>query len=269
MIYKIKSEPDEPVVLLGSEIVYGQRTVWCGGSWRPLRMNLLRTRQFFDYDRRETLPVILWLTGGGFTNHDRNVYAPELTWFAKRGFAVVSIDYSVTSLTRFPDQLRDIQEAIGYLRNHGEGYGLDTDRMVIWGESAGGYLSLLTALAGQQEKEYGVCGAAAYYPVVSPRMEELNFPPYPPDFEQYPALETLVNPATPPMLLLHGDSDSFVNLKQSERMYDALQKNSVPSDLYILHGADHADAAFFQPEVKQIVLEFCRKVCRINEKGCD
>lgn len=261
MKYELESKRDEPVVLLGSEIVYGQRPLWCGASWRPLRMNLMRSRQFFPYDERTTLPVILWLTGGGFTNHDRNVYTPELAWFAKCGYAVVSIDYSVTALTRFPEQLEDVQLAIRYLREHAAEYGLDTDHMVIFGESAGGYLSLLTALAGQHETAGGVCAAAAYYPVVSPRMEELNFAPYPPDMDRYPALETLVDPSTPPMLLMHGDSDTAVHLQQSERLYDALQANGVQSDLYVLHGAEHADAAFFQPQIKQILLDFFNHAC--------
>lgn len=256
MKYELESVRDESVVLLGSEIVYGQRPLWCNASWRPLRMNLLRTRQFFPYDERSTLPVILWLTGGGFTNHDRNVYAPELAWFAKRGYAVVSIDYSVTPLTRFPEQLEDVQQAIQYLCEHAAEYGLDTEHMVIFGESAGGYLSLLTALNDRSKKPYPIRAAAAYYPVVSPRMEELNFPPYPADIEEYPSLETMVTPEAPPILLMHGDGDTLVNLRQSDRLYDALQANGVHADLYVLHGAEHADAAFFQPHIKQIVLDF-------------
>ena len=105
MRYDWKVPSEEPVVTLGSEIVYAQRVEWCGATWRPLCLSLMRTRQFFYYDREETLPVVLFLCGGGFSNVDRNVWMPELAWFAKRGFAVVSVDYSVTSRTRFPMQM--------------------------------------------------------------------------------------------------------------------------------------------------------------------
>ncbi|MDR1618911.1 MAG: hypothetical protein LBS06_07695, partial [Treponema sp.] len=79
----------DPVVVLASEIVYGQRKEWCDATYRQLKMSLLRPRSFFPYDDKKTrLPVIVWICGGGFTEVDRNVWMPEMAWFTKRGFAV-------------------------------------------------------------------------------------------------------------------------------------------------------------------------------------
>ena len=136
MKYELESSRDEPVVLLGTELIYGHRAKWCEASWRPLKLSVLRQRQFFSYDEKKTYPVLLWLSGGGFTNIDRNVWAPELAWFAKRGYAVISIDYGVTALSRFPEQMEDIKLAIRYLRAHYKELALDTEHMFIMWESA-------------------------------------------------------------------------------------------------------------------------------------
>ena len=46
--------PEERVIGLGSSIVYGNRAEWCNATWRPLEMSLMRSRQFFYYDKEET-----------------------------------------------------------------------------------------------------------------------------------------------------------------------------------------------------------------------
>lgn len=272
MKYELESSRDEPVVLLGTELIYGHRAKWCEASWRPLKLSVLRQRQFFSYDEKKTYPVLLWLSGGGFTNIDRNVWAPELAWFAKRGYAVISIDYGVTALSRFPEQMEDIKLAIRYLRAHATELALDTEHMFIMGESAGGYLSALTGLSNEMDcwdkgeyLEYPstVNGVISFYPVVENIEKELHFEPRPLDFEEYPALPSLVSTDCPPFLIFHGDQDSCVDVNQSYRLYNALQKKNIPSNLYVIRGAEHADFAFFQPEIKQIVLEFLNDNCKI------
>lgn len=67
---------EQPVVCLGSELVYGYRKDWCKATYRPLRLSLMRSRQCFSYDKKTVLPVILFFCGGGFVMVDRNVWMP-------------------------------------------------------------------------------------------------------------------------------------------------------------------------------------------------
>ena len=48
-------------------------------------------------------------------------------------------------------------------------------------------------------------------------------------------------------------------LQESEDLYAALQQNGVRSDLYVLQGAGHGDDAFYQPEIRAIILNFLRE----------
>ena len=275
MIHHLNVNAKEKVISLGAHVVYGNRREWCDATWRPLELSVMRSRQFFYYDEPEKLPVIVFFCGGGWTNIDHNVWTPELAWFAKRGYAVVSVYYSVTARTRFPMQIEDCKLAIRWLRAHAEQFALDTDRMVVMGESAGGYMAGLTALAGEQRKydvgEYlqyssAVRGAICYYPGTDMRVFEDLDPSVavvPPDIREYDPLPELVTPDSPPMMLLHGTRDSQVPLMQSELLYDALEKNGVRAELVVLNGAEHADAPFFQPETKQMVLDFIDETLKV------
>jgi len=271
----------EHVISLTTEIEYGHRWDWCSSHYTPLKMSLLRPRRHFYYDPlTEVYPVLVFICGGGWTEMDRSVWTPELTWFAKHGYAVASVDYSVTARTRFPMQAEDVKAAIRYLRANAKELGLRTDKIVVMGESAGGYMSGLIGLSGKHtewdvgadlEQSSAVQGAVCYYPGVDmgratardpsvphdPAMDSL-----PRDILNYPALQKMVEPDSPPFMILQGDADTQVHYSQAELLYEALEKNGVRNAYYLIHGAEHADAHFIQEEIKEIILKFVDSICK-------
>lgn len=68
--------------------------------------------------------------------------------------AVVCPDYRLSGEARDPAQLDDLRALPAWLRDRAVELGLDPDRVVLWGESAGGHLAALTALTA------GAAGAA-------------------------------------------------------------------------------------------------------------
>lgn len=70
---------------------------------------------------------------------------------------------------------------------------------------------------------------------------------------------------TPPFLILHGSADRTVPIIQSERFYDALHKNGIRSDFYVLEGAGHGEDCFYTDEIKERILLFLNEVLK-NEK---
>ena len=123
-------------------------------------------------------PVIVWIHGGALITGNRDLEKPEditrlllafakaggalimdnhdlenredvtrfLLAFAKaEGCAVVSIDYRLAPETKLPDIISDIEEAFRWLASDGaKQFHLDPRRIVVAGESAGGYLTLVT-----------------------------------------------------------------------------------------------------------------------------
>lgn len=93
------------------------------------------------------LPVLLYLHGGGFTigsvaTHD--VLCRQLAHLA--GCAVVSLDYRLAPEYKFPTASNDAWDALQWLHREGASLGLDTQRMAVGGDSAGGTLAAACAI---------------------------------------------------------------------------------------------------------------------------
>ena len=109
-------------------------------SGRALHVDLYLPR-----DRRAPAPLVVWLHSGGWRIGNRK-RAPDLSrHFAARGFAMASIDYRLSREALFPAQLHDVRAAIRWLRVHAEQFGIEPDRIGLWGASAGGHLAALAA----------------------------------------------------------------------------------------------------------------------------
>ena len=295
---EISVEITEDLIVQGTDLVYMQKPFWCDAAFYPLKMSLLRPRRFFRYDREyEPLPVIVWVTGGGWTEVEHNVWLPELTYYAKQGFLVASVSYSTSPTWTFPEPIREIRQAIRYLRAHAAQLHLDPTRIAVMGESAGGYYAAMAAVTGGAAEfdtdEYAayssrVQAAVCFYPAIDMmdfecRGELASYDTRPQGLlrgetepqslfagvehlREHPALGRKMDPRTyldentPPMLLLHGTADTQVNYHHSIAMYEALQAHGIASELLLVDGAEHADPAFVQPAVKRDVVAFLRNL---------
>ena len=96
----------------------------------------------------EKAPVIVLVHGGGFMFGDQGmpVIQPVIEKSLEKGYAVVSVDYRKATEAVFPAALGDVKAAVRFVKAHAMEYGFDPERIAIWGESAGAYLSLMTAL---------------------------------------------------------------------------------------------------------------------------
>lgn len=102
-------------------------------------------------------PVIVLVHGGGFMFGDQrmDIIRPVIETGVENGYAVVSVDYRKSAEAAFPAALADVKAAVRFVRANAEEYGFDADNITIWGESAGAYLSLMTALTPEAEELNG------------------------------------------------------------------------------------------------------------------
>ncbi len=93
-------------------------------------------------------PLFIYIHGGGWISgvtEMRNTYVSN---WANMGFFAASLSYTYAPEKVFPAQLHEIYKAIDFLFDNAEKYGIDTDNIVIAGESAGGYyISYLASCA--------------------------------------------------------------------------------------------------------------------------
>lgn len=244
-------------------------------------------------------PVVVFIHGGGFYyGYKRNVHtAAAWNTIPAGGFALVSIDYRLTPEAPWPAQIYDCKAAIRFLRTHGNQYHLDTERIGVWGNSAGGLLAAMVATTGDRpeyedrsmgnpEPSSAVQAACVWYgiydiPQFQSHWTRILKPDEAPEKEDYDALGAMLNnPAydkerlatmasascqvhnhMPPMLLFHGTGDHVVPYLQSVEFFERYLKQNDHTKIHLdlFENAPHGGPAFANPENLTRVVQFFRK----------
>lgn len=268
----------EPLIWQADEIVYLQKPYFCSSTVRQLKMSFMTARKHFHYDKSVISPCIVFICGGAFQMRDRNVWMPELVYYAKKGYAIASVEYSVLPFTEFPEQLQELKYAIRFLRAHAEEFRINPDKIGVMGESAGGCLATLVGTTSET-KEFDVGGyldqssavqaAVPWYSIarvsdVGRRERKLD--KLPDDslkirvrLDNFPDATQYITKNTPPFCIMHGDADELVPYKESDYLYEKLTKAEVDTEYYLIKNANHADVQFAQPELKDHIVNFLDK----------
>lgn len=89
----------------------------------------------------ETLPTIVWIHGGAWISGSKSDVAPYLRILASHGYTTVGIDYSIAPGKHYPLPVVQANAALHYLMENAARLGIDRDRLVIAGDSAGGHIA--------------------------------------------------------------------------------------------------------------------------------
>jgi acetyl esterase/lipase len=263
--------PPEDVQLV-SDVVYGK------GGKRDLKLDIVRPKA----PAAGLMPVVVYVHGGGWSAGSKEDALPALVPLARRGYFCATVEYRLSGEAPWPAQIEDCKCAIRFLRAKASDYGIDPQRMGVWGASAGGHLVAMLGATGGEKQFEGKGG----WPEQSSRVQAVcdwfgpadltwAIPREPgqargvagnavvallggpgPDLMEKARLAspvTYVAPGDPPFLIMHGDKDPLVPLSQSEKLRDALQKAKVEVKLDVVEGAGHG---FGGPAQFRAVLDF-------------
>jgi acetyl esterase/lipase len=227
------------------------------------------------------LPLIVWIHGGAWRGGSKES-CPALPFTAK-GYAVASINYRFSQHAVFPAQIEDCKAAIRWLRANAAKYHLDPDHIGVWGGSAGGHLvALLGTTSGVKELEgrggnldqssrvqcvvdwYGpsdfmTMGDQGDKP--GGHVAQLIGGPVPKNKDKARKASplTYVGKDAAPFLIMHGDKDNIVPLRQSELLAEALKKAGVEATLQVVKGNGHGGPGFGSDESRKLIEEFFAK----------
>lgn len=272
---KLKIKVEAPQYTVVSGVTFAQVDAWFDHTRRDLKMDII-----YPEDKTKKYPCVVWICGGAWIRLDRSAHLAYLTELARAGFVVASVEYRTTNEGPFPIQLTDVKAGIRYLKAMSERYNIDTDRFGVMGESAGGYLASMAALA--EDKAFDVGAFTEYSSKVQaacpwyPPTDVTGFS-YPSPVEAAASMESMllgknvmlnreealkicpvsfVTKDAPPFLIIHGDNDHTVPFSQGEILHDTLEKAGADVKLLVLESADHADMPFFQEELWQRIIAF-------------
>lgn len=98
-------------------------------------------------------PAIVFFFGGGWTHGTVEQFAPQAAYLAGRGMVAARADYRVKSRHQVtPDKcVEDAKSAVRWLRHHAATLGIDAERIVAAGGSAGGHIAACTATVQDTE----------------------------------------------------------------------------------------------------------------------
>lgn len=128
-------------------------------GYRPLKLDLFVPDKARENNAKR--PLVIYVHGGGWFAGGPRRSAAYADWpkvlatLAAKGYVVASVGYRFSGEAPFPAAIQDVKSAIRWLRVNAAAYGIDPDRVAIWGQSAGGHLA---ALAGTS------CGVKALDP---------------------------------------------------------------------------------------------------------
>ena len=264
-----------------------------GSQMFTLMMDILQ------HERDKPLPLIVFITGGGFMMAPKNNWIQQRMKLAEAGYVVASIEYRHAPLTKFPAPVEDCKLAIRWLRAHASQYNIDPERVGVLGNSAGGYLSAFVGLINDNKEfdkgdflEYSsnvLCAADIFgiselmsigddYPEEirrlhdSPGITEAMWVKGVPGFsgpdggvKDFPEESKKASPLyyvsdkAVPMLFMHGDKDTSVSPSQTDKLYQALRAQGIEAERYIVPGAPHGGPYWVQEPVVKIMVAFFDK----------
>ena len=234
-------------------------------------------------------PLIVFVQGSGWTTPNRNYELPQLGKLAAEGFVVATVGHrSCVDGYKAPAFLQDVKTAIRFLRANAGKYGIDPDRVCIWGTSSGGNTALLVGTTAgdprfltEEYKEYSDAvqlvvecfGPSDLNAMVTENYPQLTNDPSTifamlcgfPYNEEVKSMMAMISPLNyvepgknfPPFLLLHGTGDPVVDYTQGTRIYKKLLDCGYDASMYQVPGAPH-EGSFWSRELLQVIFDFIK-----------
>lgn len=206
-------------------------------------------------------PALLCLHGGAWQHGSQRQYESWGPWLAERGYAVVAVDYRLTSQVSpaWPGVWEDVCRSLEWLIANAASLHVDPQRLAAVGDSAGGHMAAMLSLHERTAHHiravvgvYGIYDLPEWWRGTHPPQRtddpvgRLMGGPYTEMKEAYEGfsplhrLQKMSDPPTARYLLIYGDQDTRVPHKQSERFLAALRDKGAVCEAMRIPGAGHS-----------------------------
>jgi len=191
-------------------------------------------------------PLFILIHGGGFQVGQGDRTLPHLVHYAdtlaKYGYAVVSVDYRLDTVFNgkvIMNAMHDVRAAIRYFKRYQDQYHIDTNKIVVGGESAGAMIAVYVTYVDKESELL----SGAFPPTVEGNSGN---PGYSGSVDRCIDLcgfvldTTMIDHANdPPIMVMHGTNDPLVNISQGVNIALRARNIGLVSQFYPLYGAGH------------------------------
>jgi len=181
-----------------------------------------------NYTKNESKPVHLFFHGGGWA-----IGLPEWSYNAckdaiKNGRVAITFDYRLRNIhgTDIKASVSDALTAIAWVRENAEALGINPNKVLVEGFSAGGHLALVAAMIDNPE-DFGVFSSFSSKPdaiiLGSTPYDIAGRDVYNIDYDtKIISPLYLISNDLPPILSFHGEADNIVNFSEFEKFREAM-----------------------------------------------
>jgi acetyl esterase/lipase len=257
------------------DVVYTKVNGWDG-----------RVDLYVNPNASKPTPIIINIHGGGWKSGTKESQSGFNTFF-KAGFAVANMEYRLSGQAKAPAAIEDTRCMLVYLIKNAKELNIDVNKIVIMGGSAGGHLALMGGLLGNDHRfhtncpgvqEIKVAAIIDKYGIVdvwdwtygpehkssSPKLW-LGDKAKDDDFIKSVSPITYVTKKSPPIFIVHGDSDPTVPYQQSVDLYKKLQKLGVKSQFITVPGGGHGKFdKDMNSNINKSIIEFLTSINLFN-----
>ncbi len=181
-----------------------------------------------DHDPQiDTRPAVVFFFGGGWAGGNPNQFCEHCQALSKLGMVASSAEYRVRSRNKTTplECVKDAKSAVRWVREHAAELGIDPNRIVASGGSAGGHIAACAGTvrgyeeAGENLEVSSLPNAMILFNPVLDTSKETGFAP-----DKFaPELQTALSPCHQvrkgivPTIVFHGTTDTTVPFEQAER----------------------------------------------------
>lgn len=212
---------------------------------RELQLHVFEPENLKPTDHR---PCFITIHGGGWTGGTPRRQYPFAEHYAKLGLVSISIEYRLVkkdSGSTVFDCVKDGRSAIRYVRAHASEFGIDPQKIIVNGGSAGGHVAAGTALfdgideAGEDTSVSSVPNAMVlFFPVIDTSKEGYGNVRIGERWQEISPLHR-VSKGVPPTMIFHGTGDVTTPFKGAKAFKEAMLKAGNRCELDINEGGAH------------------------------
>ncbi len=219
-----------------------------------------------DYDKNKKYPLLIAIHGGGwgsrFIMNDQNEWSGDylgylLRYYADKGYIGAMCTYRLLQNGQKEERqlihlYEDCQDALNYVADHSEEHGIDLNKVILLGESAGGHLAGGMATDSFYENRLPIKLAILVNPILNLFKDEWGGRCL--DSTMHPLLKGMtkaeiqmllsplfhIKPNNCDVLLIHGSEDKVVDIENSFLFNRAMTQMGLNSELHIINGSVHA-----------------------------
>jgi arylformamidase len=120
------------------------------------KADALQTLDVYSPPDAKTLPVVVWIHGGGWQAGDKTDVKQKPQAFLEKRFVFVSVNYRLLPKVDMGDIIRDVAKSVRWVHDHVAEHGGDPKRLFVMGHSAGAQLAALICIDDRYLKAEGL-----------------------------------------------------------------------------------------------------------------